>query len=70
MREISIHAITGSKKSRVLQENDCLKVYVRSKPEHNKANAEIVKLLQEFFATRNVRIVKGMKSRNKTVIVD
>jgi len=46
-----------------------IEVGLTSKPEKGEANKELVKKLAEHFNTSsaNVRIVKGLKSRNKLV---
>ena len=44
------------------------KVYVKSKAENNKANLEVVKLLEKHFKM-DVKILRGKISRNKVVEV-
>ncbi len=45
---------------------------VTSEPEDNKANRELVTIIADFFhvSTRNVKIVKGFKSKNKVVKIE
>jgi len=45
---------------------DEYKVSLREKAENNKANIELLKLLKKYFK-REVKIVKGLKGRNKIV---
>jgi len=42
------------------------KAYLKKPAEDNKANIELVKLLSRYFKTQ-VKIVKGLKNRNKIV---
>ena len=44
-------------------------VSVKEPPVQGKANAAIIRALQEYFHTPNVRIVSGYTSRNKVVEV-
>ena len=62
-----IVVIPNSKKSEVL-EGTILKVKTKSQPENNKANLDVEKLLSEHFG-REVKIVKGFKTRRKIVEV-
>ena len=41
-------------------------VCVKSKPENNKANLEVVKLMEKYF-NKEVRILRGKTSRKKVV---
>ena len=45
------------------------KIKLKSVPEKNKANKELLKLLSEYFkvSTNNIKISKGFFSRNKTI---
>jgi len=46
-----------------------IEIGLTSKPEKGEANKELVKKLADYFntTTSNVRIVKGLKSKNKLV---
>lgn len=44
------------------------KVSLREKAENNKANIGLLKLLKKYFK-REIRIIKGLKTRNKVVEV-
>jgi uncharacterized protein (TIGR00251 family) len=50
-------------------EDGTIKMRLRSAPENNKANEELISLLSEFFkiSPKYITIVKGQKSRSKTV---
>ena len=45
------------------------KVFLKSPPENNQANIELVKLLSKYFKSP-VRIVRGIKSRDKIAEVE
>ena len=47
---------------------DSYEICVKEKPENNKANVELVKLLQRFFK-KEVKIKSGFKSKNKIIEV-
>ena len=44
-------------------------VSVKEPPVQGRANAAIIKALQEYFHTSNIRIVSGYTSRNKVIEV-
>jgi len=48
------------------------KIYLKSKPENNKANIELVNLLSKHFKMNviNIKILKGKSSRNKIVEIN
>ena len=45
------------------------RISLKSKPEDNKANIELLKLLKEYFSIsmQDIKILKGLKSRNKII---
>ncbi len=49
-----------------------LKVRLKAKPEDGKANAELIRVLSAHFGAgkNGVRILKGLKSRDKTVLIE
>jgi hypothetical protein len=53
----------------VTVEKDKIEVGLTSRPEKGEANKELVKKLAGHFniSTSNIRIIKGLKSRNKIV---
>lgn len=61
--EIRVNA--NSRKDEVV-EDVVLTVNVKAKPENNKANLAVIKLLEDYF-DRQVRIVSGLKSRKKII---
>ena len=50
----------------ISQSEDEIIVAVKSPPEKNKANLEIIKFLSKHFKIK-VRIIKGLKSKNKLI---
>jgi uncharacterized protein len=46
-----------------------IKLSIKSKPEHGKANQEILKLLSNYFqiSSDKIKIIQGIKSRKKIV---
>jgi uncharacterized protein (TIGR00251 family) len=46
-----------------------IKISIKSKPEHGKANHELLKLLTKYFQVSpdKIRIIQGLKSRKKIV---
>jgi len=63
--------VRASSKNRVVKEGEKLKVYVNSPAADGKANKTLIDVLAEFFSVKKnvVRIVRGEKSREKTVEV-
>jgi len=64
---IKIRVKPNSKKQGIerASENEYV-VNLKSKAENNKANVELLKLLKKYFK-KDIKIAKGMKSRNKIV---
>ena len=51
-------------------DEDSYKVFLKKSPEDNKANEELTKLLKKYFNEKNVKIIKGLTSRNKIIEVN
>lgn len=66
---IKIRAKPNSNKQEVIKEEDIYHVHLKSRPENNKANLELIKLLKKYFG-KTVKIKSGLTSRNKTVEVE
>jgi uncharacterized protein (TIGR00251 family) len=62
----SIRIKLNSSKSEVVIEENNLIVYLHSMPINNKANEELIKLFRKQLKLK-VEILKGLKSRNKTI---
>jgi len=65
---INIKVKIKSGEQRIEKSGDGLIVYLKSEPENNKANIELIKLLRKYFG-QDVNIIKGKTSRNKVVKV-
>ncbi|MFH0713899.1 MAG: DUF167 domain-containing protein [Candidatus Micrarchaeota archaeon] len=71
MTILQIRVVTNSSKQEVVPCGDYLKVKVTAKPIKGEANKEIIELLAQYCKTekKNVKILKGAKSKRKTVEV-
>ncbi|HPB67834.1 MAG TPA: DUF167 domain-containing protein [Candidatus Omnitrophota bacterium] len=69
---INIKVIPGAKKNLVKEEDRQFKVYLTAPPVDGKANDALVAVLSGHFHVRpkQVRIIKGLKSRHKTIMID
>lgn len=69
MTKIMIKVITGAKKQEIRKESDYFKIYLKSKPEKEKANKELIDLLSCHFniPKTNIKIIKGHHSKNKLI---
>ena len=66
-----IKVITNAAKNMVKLDNGQIKVYITAVPEKGRANKEVVKTLADYYQVKksDIRIIKGQRSRNKTVEV-
>ncbi len=69
MKIIKVKVFPNSKNDEVIKENEILRVYVKARAEDGKANRSLIEMLSNYFGIKKVsiRIVKGMKSREKLV---
>ncbi len=65
---LEIKVKTGSGKSEIIRKDGYI-AFLKSQPEHNKANLELVQLAKKHFKSE-VRIVSGFKSKNKIIEID
>jgi len=64
---IYVKVKTTSGKQEIIKDgSDTYTVYLKSFPEDNKANVELLKLLHNYFKM-DVKIRTGLKSRNKII---
>jgi len=63
---IKVKVKPNSKKQEVKEENGIYIVRLKSPPENNKANVELIKLLTKHFR-KSLKIKSGFTSKNKTV---
>jgi uncharacterized protein len=70
MRKVNVKVVARAKRSRiVVTAADCLKVYVTAPAVDGKANQAVIVSLADWFQVKKpaVRIVRGLKSREKIV---
>jgi len=65
---IKIKVKPHSGKQEVIKEGKMYNVFLKSIPENNKANIELIKMLKRYFK-KEVKIKSGFTSRDKTVEV-
>ena len=70
-RRVEIRVVPGAKKNAIKEENGQMKVYLTAPPVEGKANDALVDFLAEHFGVRKsqVEIIKGLKSRHKTITI-
>ncbi|MEK6812201.1 MAG: DUF167 domain-containing protein [Nanoarchaeota archaeon] len=69
MVKIKVKVKPNSRKQSVEKEGETYLVQVKSPAENNKANIEVIKLLEKYFK-KSVKIKSGLTSRNKIVEVE
>ena len=69
---VKVRVKPGSKRVKVERVGDTLVVSVRSPAREGKANAELTKVLAEYYGVpkSRVRIVRGHRSRDKVVEIE
>lgn len=65
---INVKVKTNCSKEKIIEQDDYLKVELKNKAEKGEANKELVNLLSKHYGKR-VRIIKGLKSKNKVIEV-
>jgi len=63
---IKVKVNPNSKKQEIVKDDKEYVVYVKSAPENNKANLELIKLLKKYFG-REIEIKSGFTSRKKRI---
>ncbi|MCF7910171.1 DUF167 domain-containing protein [Candidatus Pacearchaeota archaeon] len=66
MTLVKVKVKLNSGRQGVEDKKDFFLVYLKSVPENNKANLELLKVLKKYFG-KQVKIKSGFKSRNKIV---
>lgn len=69
---INVKVIPNAKKSRIINEEGGLKVYITAPAVDGKANKALIELLAEHFVVRksDAKIIKGERSRDKIVEIN
>ncbi len=71
--KLTIKVIPGAKKNELKEEPSGLtKVYLRAPAVDGKANKALIEFLSRSFGVKKpqIEIIKGLKSRNKTINID
>ncbi|MEZ6209473.1 MAG: DUF167 family protein [Candidatus Paceibacterota bacterium] len=67
---IHVKVIPGSKKEEVTESKPGYFIMkIKEKAEHNMANDRVIKILQDKFSTKNVRLINGHQSPSKLFTV-
>lgn len=66
--KIKLHSNSSQEKIEKINENS-LEIWIKEKPIDNKANVALEKFLKKYFK-KDVKIIKGIKSREKIVEVE
>ncbi|MCL4558747.1 MAG: DUF167 domain-containing protein [Deltaproteobacteria bacterium] len=71
-QSVYVHVKPASNTSEVRQEEDSLKVYLKSPPIDGKANEELLYLLSRYFNVRrsDIRIKSGRYAKKKLIQID
>ena len=66
---INVKTIPGAKKNFFKEENGIYKIYLTAPAVEGKANVALIEYLADHFNVKKsqIEIIKGLKSRNKTV---
>lgn len=66
---LNIRVIPNAKQNKLVKEENRYKIYLTSPPVEGKANKALVDFLSEHFKVKKnkIKIVKGLKSRDKLV---
>ena len=67
--KLKIKVKPNSKEQGIEKKEDYYLVKLKSAPENNKANVELLKLLKKYFKS-DVKIKSGFSSRNKIIELD
>jgi uncharacterized protein YggU (UPF0235/DUF167 family) len=66
---IRLNVKTNSKIQKLLNNNDFLTVFLKSKPIQNKANIELINLIKKklHLSSSQIQIISGYKNRDKSI---
>jgi len=68
--EIKVKPGSGKQEIKRISDKEYL-IWLKKPAENNKANLELIKLLKKYFSNKygikNIKIIKGLKSKNKIV---
>ena len=63
---IQVLVKVNQNEEKIIKENNYYKVLLKNKPVNNKANNELINLLEKYFKLKVKKII-GSKSRKKTI---
>jgi uncharacterized protein (TIGR00251 family) len=63
---IKLHPNSSSEKIKEIEKDKFYEVWIKEKPLDGKANEQLIKVLKRYFK-KNIRIVSGLKSREKII---
>lgn len=66
--QVELRVTPHSSRTELIEEEGKLKLYLKSVPEKNKANQELIKFFRKEFNLK-VQIRSGMKSRDKVLVI-
>ena len=66
---LSLRVIPHSSQLKLAEENNHLKLYLIAVADDNKANLQLIKFFKKEYGLK-VRIVSGMRSRNKVIEIN
>ncbi len=69
MMRMDVKVIPSAGKDEVSEDGKRMTVKVKAPAKGNKANVAVVKLMEKHFG-KEVKIVSGLKSRNKIIAID
>ncbi len=69
MIEVTLKVVPNSKKFSISKKDSIITVHIKSPPQKNKANIELIKNLSSLF-DRDVRLIRGQTSSKKTLQID
>ena len=69
MALVTLKVKPNSNKNEILERGEVWKVNIKSPPQDNKANIELIKFLRKELK-KQVRIVRGFKSKEKVVEIN
>lgn len=66
---IKVKVIPRAKKEKIEEVENVFKVYIHEPAIENRANKKLIEMIAEHFKVKkyNINIIKGLKSREKTV---
>mgnify|MGYP001571144057 CR=1 FL=1 len=66
---MEVLAKPGSSRSGIAKEKGKLVAYLKSRPENNAANIELLKLMKKSYPGREIRIVRGRTAKLKLILI-